>query len=192
MDKKQVTQALKKVKETSTKRNFKQSVDLIINLKNIDLKKPDHKVDFFMQLGHPNGKEIKICALVGPELKESAKANCDEVVLQSDFKKYTDKKEIKKLADSFLGLVALLILAKYLAAKFASIIFHYRKKATNIMWSLSIPQVAATLAAALVLMAITAVLGAILTERFAKKWKKNKTSISSQSRKVRYYFAPLL
>jgi len=91
-----------------------------------------------------------------------------------------------------IGIVLLLISAKYLAAKFASIFLHYKQQETNIMWSLSIPQVAATLAAALVayqttnaagerliskmvfdsiliLMAITTILGPILTERFAKK-----------------------
>jgi len=91
-----------------------------------------------------------------------------------------------------IGIVALLIAAKYLAARLASICMRYKKDSSNIMWSLSIPQVAATLAAALVafqtknergerlipemvfdsiliLMAVTTTLGPILTERFAKR-----------------------
>ena len=45
MDKTQVTQTLKKIKENSQKRNFTQSYDLIINLRDIDLKKPEQSVD---------------------------------------------------------------------------------------------------------------------------------------------------
>ena len=41
MDKNQVTQTLKQVKENSQKRNFSQSYDLIVNLRDIDLKKPE-------------------------------------------------------------------------------------------------------------------------------------------------------
>lgn len=95
-----------------------------------------------------------------------------------------------------IGIVFLLIFAKYCAAHCSSKIFKYRQEDTNIMWSLSIPQVAATLAAALVayqtknadgerliskmvfdsilvLMTITTILGPILTELFAKKMNRN-------------------
>jgi Kef-type K+ transport system membrane component KefB len=91
-----------------------------------------------------------------------------------------------------IWIIVLLIAAKYFAAKFASFILHYDKKDTGLMWSLSIPQVAATLAAALVayqtigkngerlipemvfdsiliLMAATTIIGPIMVEYFAKK-----------------------
>jgi large subunit ribosomal protein L1 len=121
MDKKQVTEALKRIKETSPKRKFKQSVDLIINLKGIDLKKTEHKVDFFMQLGHPNGKEIKICALIGPELSESAKSSCDESVLLDDFPKYKDKKSIKKLGNAYDYFIAQATIMPKVAAAFGRV-----------------------------------------------------------------------
>ena len=121
MDKNQVTEALKRVKETSTKRNFKQSVDLIINLKRIDLKKPEHKVDFFMQLSHPTGKQVKVCALIGPELSESAKANCDESVLVDNFPNYKDKKSIKKLANSYDYFIAQATIMPKIATAFGRV-----------------------------------------------------------------------
>ena len=43
MEKQDILNALKKAKEISQKRNFKQSVDLIINFKGLDLKKPDKR-----------------------------------------------------------------------------------------------------------------------------------------------------
>lgn len=97
MDKTQFLEGVKAVKGSS-KRNFKQSYELIINLKGLDMKKPDQHVDFFMKLPHGKGKPVKIAALVGPELAEQAKETCDTVILQDDFAKYTAKKDMKKLA----------------------------------------------------------------------------------------------
>ncbi len=97
MDDKKIKEALTKARES--KRNFKQTFDLIFNLKNLDMKKTEDQVEFFMQLHFPKGKKTKVCALVGPELGKSAKAVCDNVILQSEFEKYQkDKKLIKRLA----------------------------------------------------------------------------------------------
>ena len=103
-----------------------------------------------------------------------------------------------KLGGSNLFFVILivggLIFAKFLASFIASKILQYKKTEMLTMWSLSMPQVAATLAAALVafetknadgvrlisepvfdtiiiLVAVTSILGLTLTERFAKKLK---------------------
>ena len=90
------------------------------------------------------------------------------------------------------GIVGGLIGSKYLAAEIARRAFGYTRLEGLTMWSLSIPQVAATLAAALVaynttnaagerligepvlnsvivLLVVTSVLGPILTESFAKQ-----------------------
>ncbi|MBW2984466.1 50S ribosomal protein L1 [Candidatus Woesearchaeota archaeon] len=121
MDKNQVTQALEKVKANSPKRNFRQSYDLVINLTHIDLKKAEHKVDFYTQLSHPTGKQIKVCALVGPELRESAKSNCDEAILADDFLKYKDKKSIKKLANSYDYFIAQATIMPKIATAFGRV-----------------------------------------------------------------------
>ncbi len=100
MDKTKVLEAIKKIKESSKKRNFNQSYDLIINLKNLDMKKPDNHVDFFLSLPHGFGKKIRVCAFIGPELKDEATNNCDKIILVDDFPKFaSDKKLIKKLAE---------------------------------------------------------------------------------------------
>ena len=97
MDDKKIKEALTKARES--KRNFKQTFDLIFNLKNLDMKKTEDQVEFFMQLHFSKGKKTKVCALVGPELGKSAEAVCDTVILQSEFEKYQkDKKLIKRLA----------------------------------------------------------------------------------------------
>jgi large subunit ribosomal protein L1 len=97
--KEEFIQTLQQVKANSPKKKFSQSVDLIINLKELDLKKPEEQVDVWVPLVNPKGKTIKIAAFVGPEMQEQAKANCDLVIIHDDFKKYEGKKkEIKKLA----------------------------------------------------------------------------------------------
>ena len=99
MDKKNFVEALQVLK-TLPKRKFKQTYDLIINLRGLNLKKPEQHVELWIQLPFNKGKQTKIGAIVGPELAEQAKAVCDVVVLQSEFPTYTDKKAIKKLARS--------------------------------------------------------------------------------------------
>jgi large subunit ribosomal protein L1 len=99
MDKKSLSEALKKLK-SQKKRNFSQSVDLIITLQDLNLKNPEDHVDFYLTLHHDTGKKVKVCALVGPETEEDAKAVCDETVLVDDFPKY-DKKKSKKLAKTY-------------------------------------------------------------------------------------------
>lgn len=98
MDKKEIINALKEIKTNSPKRNFKQSIELIVNLKGIDLKKTDNQINTFANLHYGWGKKLSVCAFVGPELKSQAKEVCDETITQEDFEKYKDKKLMKKLA----------------------------------------------------------------------------------------------
>lgn len=101
MEKQELQSALQKAKDISEKRNFKQSFDIIINLKGLDPKKPEHNVDAFITLPHQRGKKVKVCALVGAELFEQAKGIFDNAVLSDTFDKYKEKKEIKKLANGY-------------------------------------------------------------------------------------------
>ncbi|MFT4303082.1 MAG: 50S ribosomal protein L1 [Candidatus Woesearchaeota archaeon] len=94
--------ALKSARESAGKRNFNQTVDMILTFRDMDLKKPDNQVDFFTQLHHSTGKTVKVCGLVGPEMKEAAKKELDFVVDVDEFEQYAkDKKKIKKLADEY-------------------------------------------------------------------------------------------
>src|SRR3989344_2116889 len=99
MNKEDFKKAVEELKKNSPKRKFAQSYDLIINLKDIDLKVPEQQVELWAPLPHSTGKQTKICALVGGELAEQAKKACDFVVINDEFKLYAaDKKKVKKLA----------------------------------------------------------------------------------------------
>ena len=99
MDKALAAKTLKTVKENSPKKNFRQSIDLIINLKDLDLKKQEQQLNTFITLHTSNARKVSVCALVGPELEKQAKEACDEVILAESFARYKDKKELKKLAN---------------------------------------------------------------------------------------------
>lgn len=100
MDKNKVKEALNKLKESSKKRKFKQTVDLIVNLKGLDMKKSDNHVEVFSNLHYSKGKPVKIAAFVGPELRDDSKKVCDTTIFIDDFEKYQkDKKLLKKLAN---------------------------------------------------------------------------------------------
>ena len=105
MDAKTVKEALKKAKEQGNKRNFSQTFDLVITLQNLDLKKPEQQLDTFITLTHSKGKDTKICALVGPELKDEAEKVCDKTIMADDFEKI-DKKQAKKLAEDYAFFIA--------------------------------------------------------------------------------------
>lgn len=97
MDKKTIEKALHELKKDSKQRKFKQSVDLIITLKDLNLKNQNEQLDLFITLNHGIGRKLKIAALVGPELQERAQGVCDLVIPQVDFEKYSDKRLAKKL-----------------------------------------------------------------------------------------------
>ncbi len=106
MDKSIILEAIKKIRENSKKRKFSQSFDLIVNLKNINLKKAGDSVDMFITLPFGRGKKTKVCALVDAQLAKQAKESCDKIILLEDFNKYQDKKILKKLSrefDFFIG-----------------------------------------------------------------------------------------
>ncbi len=97
MEQQEILKALKEVR--NKKRKFPQSVDLVVGLKDLDMKKPEQQVDFFIELPNPTGKKASVCALVAQELASEAKEVCDAVILQEDFQRYAkDKKALRKLA----------------------------------------------------------------------------------------------
>ncbi len=112
MEKQEVLKAIKEIREKSPKKKFSQAVDLIINLQNLDLKKPEHKMDISLQLPFFRGRKPKICAFVDAQLGTQAKKLCDTIVLKEDFAKWqNNKKEQKKLAnnnDIFISQVELI------------------------------------------------------------------------------------
>jgi large subunit ribosomal protein L1 len=100
---KNILEAIKKAKETSKKRNFVQSVELIVNLKDLDPKKPESKLQELIELPHSLGEGNKICVVASGELaSEAKKAGADSVVQSNELEAMAgDKKKKKQLAKTY-------------------------------------------------------------------------------------------
>jgi len=103
LDPKSTLEAIKEAKEKAEKRSFVQSIDLIVNLKDIDPKKPESRIQELIELPHPSGGENKICVFASGEMALKAKrAGGDLVMERSDLETLTgDKKKQKKLASAY-------------------------------------------------------------------------------------------
>ena len=123
MEKQEVLKSIKELREKSPKKNFSQSVDLVINLQNLDLKKPEHKVDLYLQLPPPTSKKLKLCAFVDAQLAQKAKGVFDNVVTKDEFAKWiNNKKEQKKLANSNDFFVAQVEIMAQVAVTFGKVL----------------------------------------------------------------------
>lgn len=99
----QIADALEKAKKDSKKRNFTQSMDLVITLRNLDLKKPENRINELFELPNPLPKPVKVCVIASGALAVNAKkAGADEVIDKEALEKLgRDKKAAKKLAKEF-------------------------------------------------------------------------------------------
>ena len=103
LDKKTIVDAVKEAKEKSGQKKFNQTVDLILNIREIDMKAPEGKIQAIVDLPHATGKPNKICIVASGELAFKArKTNVDRVIEKADLEALAGKKkELRKLADDF-------------------------------------------------------------------------------------------
>lgn len=101
MEHKKVLDVVNKALENSKQRNFSESLDLAINLKNLDMKQPDNRFDEEIILPNGLGKPIKIAVFAKGETAILAKkAGADYVFSPEEIKELgNDKARAKALAD---------------------------------------------------------------------------------------------
>jgi large subunit ribosomal protein L1 len=99
---KTVVQAVKKALERAKKRNFRETVDVSINLKDVDLSVPKNRIQEDIILPYGRGRDVKICVIGGGELALKAKGIADRIITPEELAKLADdKKEAKKIASEF-------------------------------------------------------------------------------------------
>jgi len=123
MDKKYALEVVKKLRANAKKRNFVQGVDLVINLQELDFKRPEHQLDFYVLLPHSVGKKKNIAALVDGDMIDEAKMACDLVIPLHQFEDYAkDKKKIKKMAKNIDFFIAQSTIMTKIAATFGRVL----------------------------------------------------------------------
>ena len=83
-------------------RKFKQNIDVVVNLKNIDKNVPKNRVDSVLILPHGRGVDAKIALFASGELAVKSKKHVDFLIKPEEIEDYSkDKKKFKKIADEF-------------------------------------------------------------------------------------------
>lgn len=111
MNKESVLKALEELRKEE-KRKFSQTVDLIINLRNFDVKK--QSVNLFVEIPHKI-KEKKVCAFL------TKKSSIIDTITKQDFEKYKGK-ELKKLAKGYDFFVSISSLMPSVATSFGKVL----------------------------------------------------------------------
>lgn len=119
MDKETIQEAIQTLHDDAEPRNFTQSVDLVVSLKDVDLDDPDDKVDAYVALPHQTGKPKHIAALIGPELEDATSGVVDTVIRQKDFEDYaSNPSKAKTLAKDHAFFLAQADIMPDVATKF--------------------------------------------------------------------------
>ncbi len=99
----QVIETINKLKEESPKRKFLESVDIAINLRDVNLKIPSNRFQLEVQLPHPLTKPVKICVIAdGSQLVEARELGVARVLDKKELENVSrDPKQSKKIAQEY-------------------------------------------------------------------------------------------
>jgi len=100
LEKKNLMKALDGMRDSKKKRGFKQSIELIVKLQNVDLKKPENRINEAIELPNKLDKPVRICVIAGGDLGLKAKkAKAELVIDRKELEKLSgDKKKARKIA----------------------------------------------------------------------------------------------
>ncbi len=101
---KKTIEAVEKALEESKKlnRKFKQTIDLAVTLKNVDLNESKNRIDEEIILPNGRGKESKIAIFASGELALKSKGKVDLIVKPEEIEDLSgDKKKFKKIVDDY-------------------------------------------------------------------------------------------
>jgi len=98
-----VSRALGELRKTITKKKFTQSIDVVVRLREVDLKKPENRINETIALPNPPEKALKICVIASGDLATRAKsAGADMLVGRQEMDSLAkDKKAARKLAQEY-------------------------------------------------------------------------------------------
>jgi large subunit ribosomal protein L1 len=103
LDKKTLLDAVKEAKEKAGQKKFNQTVELILDIKEIDMKAPEGKITEVIELPHQTAKPNKVFVVATGELALKARrANADSVIERADLEELVGKKkELRKIATTY-------------------------------------------------------------------------------------------
>jgi large subunit ribosomal protein L1 len=103
MDRKKLAEAIKKALEEKGKKKFKQSVELIINMRGIDFAKSENRLNLDIVLPKgKGGKELKSGVFAEGNMADEAKrAGADLIIMPGDIPAWAAPAKVKELANNY-------------------------------------------------------------------------------------------
>jgi len=99
--------AVKKALEAAKPRGFKESVEIAVNLKDVDLSVPKNRIDDEVVLPKGRGKTVRVCVFASGELALKARAAADLVIQPQEIEEYaSDRAKARRLASEYDFFVA--------------------------------------------------------------------------------------
>lgn len=97
-----ITEVVEKAKQ-SARRKFAQSVDLVLTLQDLDLKKPENRISEFVELPNPPAENAKVCVIGASQLaSEAKKVSADRVIEREELEMLgKNKKEARKAVQGY-------------------------------------------------------------------------------------------
>jgi large subunit ribosomal protein L1 len=96
-----VLEKIKEARKEARPRKFEQTWDMVINIKGLDLKKPENRLNFDLTLPEGTGK-TRTTAFITDSMVSEAKKHADAVITKNEIESYAkDKKKQKQLAESY-------------------------------------------------------------------------------------------
>lgn len=97
MEEKKIVKAVKEALEKSPERKFRESIELSVNLKDVDLANPKNRLTEEVSLPKGRGKSVKICVFATAEMAVKAKGVADMIIMAEEIPTMAEeKKEAKK------------------------------------------------------------------------------------------------
>ncbi len=93
---KKLIEGIKKALDTGKERKFLESVEIAINLKDVDLANPKNRINEEVLLPHGRGKDVKIAVFGSGELAVKARKAADLVILSEELDTLVDDKKKAK------------------------------------------------------------------------------------------------
>ncbi len=103
MDKKKLVDAISRALEEKGKKKFKQSVELIINMRGIDFAKSENRLNLDIVLPKgKGGKELKSAVFAeGSTADDAKRAGADLIITPDQIPSYAEAAKLKDLSDNY-------------------------------------------------------------------------------------------
>jgi len=98
--KENLLEAIAEALNSAPKRKFKQSVDMIIVLRDIDPRSPEGRIRETVFLPHPPKKHVRVCVVADGDMALKAKEVADRVITREELQELQgNRKAAKKIAE---------------------------------------------------------------------------------------------